>query len=169
MLYLRTLNTEDINTVENWLAQDYIAQWFGNISDWMEEILGRNDQYRFIKHYIAEENGTPIGFCQYYNWNEAYKKEKEYLEPAGTFGIDYFIGDKSMLGEGRGKQLINSICSRVVAEEPAAFQILADPIVEENRKNLPSIKALEANGFQYDEKTNLFRKIIERRALQQSR
>jgi RimJ/RimL family protein N-acetyltransferase len=160
MLYLRALNDDDIYTVENWLAQDYILQWFGNISDWMEEILGRNDQYHFIKHFIVEENGTPIGFCQYYNWNEAYKEDHEHLEPAGTFGIDYLIGDASMLGKGRGKQIINLICNMVLSQELDTFQILADPMIKESQKNIASIKALEANGFKYDGKANIFRKMM---------
>ncbi len=158
MLFLRALDNEDIDRVKKWIMQDYIMKWFGDVSDWLEEINGRKDQYRFIKHFIAEENGIPVGFCQYYDWNKAYEEEGEAPEPAGTYGIDYLIGDKSLLGKGMGKLIVKAVCDKIIAEEPNVLQIIADPTVEPDRRNIPSIKALEANGFEYDEKTKIYRK-----------
>ena len=159
MLALRMLNEKDVDTVRNWLAQEYIVKWFGNASDWLEEIAGRNGKYRFIRHFIAEDGNSPIGFCQYYDWREAFGKEGQ-GEPDGTFGIDYLVGEPSMLGKGRGSAIISLICKRVRADEPDVFQIVADPIVEPARKNIPSIRALEANGFIYDAKHRIYRKLI---------
>jgi len=157
MLYLRELTDEDISTVKNWIMQDYISQWFGDVSDWEKELKGRNDEYNFIKHFILERDGEPIGFCQYYNWNSIVENEEEY-EPVGTYGIDYLIGSKELLGKGIGKEIVKLICDKVIESEENVTQIVADPTIEVKRKNVASIKTLEANGFSFDERTELYRK-----------
>ncbi len=157
MVCLRKLTDEDISTVKNWIMQDYISQWFGDVSDWEEELKGRNDKYSYIKHFIAEKDGEPIGFCQYYNWNNTVENEEEY-ELAGTYGIDYLIGSKELLGKGIGKEIVKIICDKVVESEVNVTQLVADPTIEVERRNIASIKILEANGFLYDEKTETYKK-----------
>ena len=157
MLTLRRLENEDVDIVKDWLMKEYVAQWFGDASEWLFEINHRHEQFAFIKHFIAEENGVPIGFCQYYNWNKAFEEDMD-SEPSGSFGIDYMLGEESMLGKGLGKQLVKLICEKVISEQPEVALLIADPTMEEARTNITSIKVLEANGFQYDKNTKLYKK-----------
>jgi RimJ/RimL family protein N-acetyltransferase len=157
MLFLRRLENKDVVVVQKWLEKESVAKWFGDASEWLYEIEHRNDEFAFIKHFIVEGNDVPIGFCQYYDWNKAFEKDG-YCEPAGTYGIDYMIGDEHLLGKGFGKELVTLICDKVIEEHPDAILIIADPSIEEQRVNVASIKALEANGFRYDNETAIYKK-----------
>lgn len=95
-----------------------------------------NDEYSFIKHFIAEKDGKPIG----------------------TYGIDYLIGSVELLGKGIGKEIVKIICDKVVEAEVNAIQLVADPTIELERKNIASIIVLEANGFHNDEYTKTYKK-----------
>lgn len=157
MFNLRRLKDEDVDVVKGWLRKEYVAKWFGDASEWLHEINHRCDQFDFIRHFIVEANGIPVGFCQYYDWNRAFEEDPESV-PAGSYGIDYMFGEESLLGKGLGKQLVKLICEKVISEQPNAVQLIADPTVEEDRINITSIKVLEANGFFFDKETELYRK-----------
>ncbi|MCC0681290.1 GNAT family N-acetyltransferase [Clostridioides sp. ES-S-0005-03] len=160
MYSLRKLEEKDIEMVKSWLYQEYIVKWFGDASDWLNEIKGRNNEYNFIHHFIVESEHKAIGFCQYYNYNQSPLEDSEIPQPNGTYGIDYLIGEKNLLGKSIGKQLVKLISDKVIEENKNVVRIVADPIIEETRTNVASIKVLEANQFCYDEKSNLYKKDI---------
>ena len=161
MYTLRALQESDIELVQSWLAQEYIAKWFGEASEWMDEINGRHKEYSFIRHFIAMQYGQPIGFAQYYHYaNVSHDPQDE-----GTYGIDYAIGDRSLLGQGIGKQLVQLICHQVLEDNSYVTCIVADPAVEDGQTNIASVKVLEANHFIFDAHTGLYRK----RAIKESR
>lgn len=160
MYSLRVLKDVDINLVQSWLSQDYIKKWFGDPIEWLEEIKGRNNKYSFIHHFIMEKCNKPIGFCQYYDYNQLPFEVMDQEEPDGTYGIDYLIGEKSSLGKGIGKCIVKLICDKAMEENGNIFQIVADPTIEEGRINIASIKVLEANQFHYDENAKLYKKIL---------
>lgn len=54
MYLLHKVQNDDIDLLKRWLQQDYVAQWFGDIDDWMIEIQERDGKYSFIKHFIVE-------------------------------------------------------------------------------------------------------------------
>lgn len=160
MMVLRRLETEDMLVVKGWLEKEHVKKWFGDASEWMYEIEHRKDEFNFIKHFIVEEDGVSVGFCQYYDWKKAFEEEAE-DEPEGSYGIDYMIGDELYLGKGLGIELVRLICDKVIEDQVDAVQLIADPTIEEERVNRTSIKVLEKNGFKYDEATSLYRKRIE--------
>lgn len=160
MYTLRKLQDADTELVQAWLNQDYIAKWFGNSSEWMVEINGRNKDFAFIKHFIIESDGQLIGFCQYYDCSELNAESSEKQAPSGVYGIDYLIGEASLLGKGIGKQIVKLICDEVLADQAHVIQITADPTIEKDNVNIASIRALKANQFCYDKESRIFRKLI---------
>lgn len=160
MYSLRKLEDKDIELVELWLKEEHVAKWFGDSSDWIEEIYGRNKDFNFIHHFIVEGENGAVGFCQYYDYWKLPEDDLEAIEPEGTYGIDYMIGEVSLRGNGIGKHIVKMICDKVCEENKNVVQIVADPTIEEKRINIPSIKVLEANCFFYDKKSKLYRKII---------
>lgn len=155
MFILRGLENEDVIIVKKWLGKEHVAKWFGDASEWLYEIEHRNNEFDFIKHFIVEEDGVPVGFCQYYDWKKAFEEDRE---PDGTYGIDYMIGEEHFLGKGYGKELVKLICDKVIEDKPYAIQLVADPTLEEERVNTTSIKVLEANGFSYDKGLAVYKK-----------
>ncbi|WP_099205412.1 GNAT family N-acetyltransferase [Scatolibacter rhodanostii] len=160
MLMLRMLENEDIEIVEKWLNQEYISKWFGDASDWLHEIYERNITYKYLRHFIAQDGDKPIGFCQYYNYNDLPIEHREIPQPTETYGIDYLLGDENLLGKGIGKQLVHLISQKLLEENAKAIRIIADPTIEDGNINIVSIKTLEANGFRLDKESRLYIKDI---------
>lgn len=159
MLSLRAVEDEDISRLEKWLNQDYVIKWFEDPEDWLIEIKGRNDEFYWIKHFIIELDDRPIGFCQYYDCSKTEKGQLWDNEPEGTFGIDYMIGDPKLLGQGIGKQIVGLISQKTIRDKQPV-QLIADPNLEDDKLNIPSIRALESNGYHLDQKSILYKKQI---------
>ena len=72
-------------------------------------------------------------------------------EPAGTFGIDYFIGEETYLKKGFGNMLIKALVIHIMSHEQAR-RIIADPVPENQSFN----RCVGKNGFELDEDTGLY-------------
>jgi predicted DNA-binding protein (MmcQ/YjbR family)/GNAT superfamily N-acetyltransferase len=144
---LRPLRDRDIDLVGRWLSAPHVARWFRHPDHWMSELRGRRGAFSFLRHFIAELDGAPIGFCQYYDTHFAQEHEVWHDEPrvsqeaGAVFGIDYLIGEPGCLGKGHGKEIVRLLCEKV--RRLGAERVVADP--EEG--NVASARALEANGF----------------------
>ena len=156
-IILRRISDADIDMVHDWLNQGYIKKWFGDAQDWLDEIVGRQREFKFIKHFIAMLDNQPVGFCQYYDCSQTDPGEPWDNEPSLTFGIDFFVAHKEMLRRGIGKQIINKVCEKAI-EDSKAKQIIADPAVDGEEINIASIRTLQSCGFVYDEATTLYKK-----------
>ncbi len=147
MLELRLLHDSDISLVEIWLNKEHVKRWYEiphlgvTIDDWMTEIKERNGEFQWLTHLIVMCQGNPIGLCQYYkcvNSNEDFGT----LPLVGTYGIDYFIGEKSCLGKGLGKNMITLLVDKIFSF-PDALRITAD--IDKNNKT--SERTLLSCGF----------------------
>ncbi len=130
--------------MEMWLEQDYIQKFWGDPQDWIKEI-SENISADWVKYFITECD-TPIGFLQYYETDKAPQGEWS-VEPIGTVGVDYLIGDVNFLGKGYGSKIVRMLIDFIKSKNEYDY-IVADPIAE----NISSIKVLENNGFR--QKTN---------------
>lgn len=73
-----------------------------------------------------------------------------------TFSIDYLIGEEAYLGKGYGKAIV-SLLTRTIKEKEKAKQIIVQP----EKENIPSNKALLSNGYIFDENKDYYYKILE--------
>ena len=146
---LRPLWDADVTLMERWLYLPHVAKWYEHPSDWLNEINSRRDNFRFLFHFIAEYEGTPIGFGQYYDcffakehetWDEQWPVGDK---PGEIFSIDYLIGEPEYLQKGYGKEIVRLLTEKVRTAGGAQI------IVEPHKENAASIRALEANGFRY--------------------
>lgn len=148
---LRAFKDTDIFLFEQWLHQDYVAQWYEQPLDWMDEVRQRNDAFRFIHHFIAEYDDVDIGFGQYYAYEKSGEDWHGTIEIAGTYSMDYLIGERAYLKKGLGTGLVKALLTEIFCE-PDARRVIVQP-EEENRI---SCNTLLSAGFQYDEKSRLY-------------
>lgn len=136
---IRDFKPSDLSIMRVWLEQDYIQKFWGDPQDWINEI-SENISADWVKYFIVECD-NPIGFLQYYETDRAPQGDWS-VEPIGTVGIDYLIGDREYLGKGYGFKIVHLLVDFIRSKNEYDY-ILADPIVE----NLSSKKVLEKNGF----------------------
>jgi predicted N-acetyltransferase YhbS len=147
-LILRPLFDGDIALMERWLYAPHAAKWFEHPDDWLNEIRGRRDRFSFMHYFIAEYEGVPIGFCDYYDTHASQGYEEEWSaqwrvnERKGeVYGIDYLIGEKDYLRRGFGRDMILRLLDKI---RQAGAKIVLAGI---DRDNKASRRALEAAGF----------------------
>jgi RimJ/RimL family protein N-acetyltransferase len=150
VIVLRPFEDSDVSLLEKWLYVPHVAKWYKHPDHWLEEIHGRHSDFSFITHFIVVANGTPIGFCQYYDTHFAQEHEVWNDEPhisqkkGEIYSIDYLIGEPAFLHKGYGKEIVRLLCKEV--RKTGAKRIIVDP----ENDNLASNKILEANGFTHN-------------------
>ena len=144
---LRPFWDGDMALMERWLALPHVAKWYEHPADWLHELVNRRGEFRFISHFIAEIDGVPMGFGQYYDcfftqqyeqWNAAWRIGERQGE---TYSIDYLIGEEAYLRKGYGKEIVRLLTEKVQCL--GARRIIVQPETD----NAASCGALAANGY----------------------
>jgi RimJ/RimL family protein N-acetyltransferase len=96
---------------------------------------------------IAEVNGDPMGFCQYYDcWHSKGHEDwgMDIPEKGKVFSFDYLVGKPEYLRRGNGRKMIVRMLDRIQAQ--GADSVIALP----DKGNTASNRALETCGFNWD-------------------
>ena len=148
---LRLFEDEDVPRLRRWLAAEHVRLWFEHPDAWIEEVEGRRGAFSWIRHFIVEADGAPVGFCQYYpfarsgeDWNGAQPIE-------GTYSLDYLVGEPSRLRCGVARAAL-ALLVECIAAEADAQRVIVQP----DPGNAASRALLMANGFSYDKADDLF-------------
>lgn len=150
-MILRKLRNEDVALFENWLFVPHVAKWYHDPLDWMDEVKKRNREFSFLHHFIAESEGKPIGFCQYYEYCHSQEDWHGNADIDGTYSIDYLIGVTEYLGKGYGKEMIRLLVEKVKLHHNAK-RIIVQPEPE----NKASCNTLLSCGFSFDKDNKIF-------------
>jgi aminoglycoside 6'-N-acetyltransferase len=144
MLTLRPMTTEDFGLVVRWLASPHVAKWYvtGSIEAEIEDVRRSVAGEQRTNVLVVEEDGRPIGWCQWYLLSDYPEYEADVDGQPGDVGIDYAIGDPTRIGHGLGTQLIDLLVGQIRQIHPGAG-IVADP----DATNMASRRILEKNGF----------------------
>ncbi len=148
MLILSPLHDNDIPLVECWLRKAHVKRWYEiprlgiTIDDWIAEIKAYKGEFRWINYCIVQWQDDPIGLCLYYRCEDSKDEDFGSLPLAGSYGIDYMIGEEAYLHKGLGKSMIDLLVERIFAL-PGAIRVTADVDPE----NAASQKALLSCGF----------------------
>lgn len=149
MLELRLLADHDVTLMESWLHKPHVKKWYEvpelgvTIDDWLHEIKERHGEFNWLNQFIVIGDGEPIGFCQYYRCEDSGDENFGALPLAGSYGIDYLIGEEAYLGKGLGKEMIALLIERVFSF-PDAQRVTA----EIDKNNKASAQALLSCGFE---------------------
>lgn len=111
----------------------------------LQKIIGNGIEYPFV--ILIDDK--PIGHIQYwdiYARDQIEKDKKDYFtgEPAGTYGIDIFIGEDEYLGKGYGTKAL-LLFTKFLFEQYDAKKIVIDPSAD----NKQAIRSYEKAGFHF--------------------
>ena len=146
MLTLVPMGVADLEAVEGWLGQPHVARWYlagSTIEDEIEDLRGSVTGTEPTKVFVVEVDTEPVGWCQWYRCGDYPGHAAGTGASAGDVGIDYAIGEPTLVGKGLGTALVAALVRDARTTHPHAA-IIADPDAD----NLGSRRVLEKNGFE---------------------
>ncbi len=150
---LRKLEFSDISILKEWLYNEHFAKWYTEPVDWLNEIEQRNTKYCWIKHFIVETDGIPIGFCQYYDYAFGEETWHGNMDVQDTYSIDYLIGEIDYLGRGLGTSIVLNLVNEI-QNNTIAKKIIVQP----EAGNKVSRNTLLSAGFLFDVENDVYYK-----------
>ena len=142
----RPLRFVDLALVSYWQSRPHVARWWREPADlasitsrYSPTIDGRDP----TEVFIIEFEGEAIGLIQRYLLGDNPEWEAAIGIRDGA-GIDYFIGEETMLGKGLGAQAITRFTQDTFLRYPAIALVVAVP----QQDNVASWRALQKAGFQ---------------------
>jgi aminoglycoside 6'-N-acetyltransferase len=143
---LRPMRLDDLVLFEGWLREPHFARWFlqdatleSELADNRAAITGAEP----TTVVIVQVDGADAGWAQWYRFDDYPDEVAEYDALPGEYGIDYGLGDATLIGQGVGTELIRVLVDAVRAVAPGA-PIMTAP----SAANVASCRVLEKNGFE---------------------
>jgi aminoglycoside 6'-N-acetyltransferase len=133
----RPMTAADLPLVRRWLTEAHVAEWWHD-PETFEFVSGDLD-HPDMAQFIVTLGDKPLGYLQCYrmsDWHNGFGPQ-----PAGTRGIDQFIGEADMVGRGHGSAFIRAFIEQLL--ENGVPRIVIDP----NPTNPRAIRAYEKAGF----------------------
>lgn len=135
------MTADDLPLVRHWLGEPHVVRWWGEPDQQFDLVKGDLDEPA-MDQFIVTRDARPFGYLQCYDpasWDN-------YLgpQPAGTRGIDQFIGEADMLDCGHGSLFIRSFVDRLLTAGTPSVVTDPDPA------NARAIRAYEKAGFRKD-------------------
>lgn len=146
-LILRPFFENDMALMRRWLYAEHVKPWYEQPEDWLKELQERHETFSFVTHMIAEINGIPIGFCQYYDCFHSMELEiwdMDFPAAGEVFSIDYLIGEPVSLRQGYAKAIVSQLLEKLRTQGAKTVIVLPD------QENTASNRTLQACGFQWD-------------------
>jgi aminoglycoside 6'-N-acetyltransferase len=148
MIDLRPMTEADLPLVAGWLGQPHVARWWlpeqtadAELDCYRRRLAGElcDGTYLLI---VVERGRGPVGWCQWYRWDDTPDEASELGTSPGEVGIDYALGDPAATGRGLGTAMIGALVREVHRHHPGC-----GIVVEPEAANAASRAVLERNGF----------------------
>ena len=146
-LFLRRMRDDaaDYETIGRWLSDAQVLAFYGGEAE-RRDAAGARTTYRPqilgetpVNPCFIELRGRPIGYLQFYPVLDA--SDYQLADATGTWGVDMFIGEPELWGQGLGRRALDLIASALL--ESGALRVVIDPALS----NARAIRAYEAAGF----------------------
>ena len=135
------MTAADLPLVLRWLQQPHVREWWGDTHEQFELVSG-DLEVEAMDQYIVAIDDRLFGYIQCYDlsdWDSGFG-----THPAGTRGIDQFIGEPDMVDRGHGSAFIRAfVDNKLIAGAP---RMVTDP----DPANARAIRAYEKAGFARD-------------------
>lgn len=137
------LQERHIPFLRRWLKEPHVAQFWQeteNEEEFRQKFLIELPE-RSVSPFIIVLDSTPVGYIQCYDASKVgggwWPDAKE-----GTFGIDQFIGEPSLVGKGLGTIIIKQFVNELFLN-PSVVEVIADP----DPQNKRAVRVYEKVGF----------------------
>ncbi|MEA2939047.1 MAG: hypothetical protein QOC56_2551 [Alphaproteobacteria bacterium] len=138
--HFRPLSAGDLPLLQQWLNRPHVREWWGDPVLGLTHIRENLDDPT-IDVFMVSYGGTPIGYQQ--SWDPHAETDHPCRDqPAGTRGIDQFIGEPDFVNRGHGSAFIRLFVGHLF--EAGAPRVITDP----NPRNARAIRAYAKAGFQ---------------------
>jgi aminoglycoside 6'-N-acetyltransferase len=138
----RAMSRADLALIRRWLETPEVVRWWGEPEVQYDLVSGDLD-HRDMDQFIVSLDGHPFGYIQTYalsTWNEGLGEH-----PAGTRGIDQFIGEPDMIGRGHGSNFIRRFVDKLLRD--GIPRVVTDP----DPANARAVRAYEKAGFRREQ------------------
>jgi aminoglycoside 6'-N-acetyltransferase len=135
------MTAADLPMIRRWLETPHVGEWWHDPAEQFELVSGDLD-HPDMAQFIVTTGGRAFAYLQCYNlsaWDSGFGPQ-----PAGTRGLDQFIGEPDMLGRGHGSAFIRAFAERLLTNGTPRVVIDPDP------SNTRAIRAYEKAGFKGD-------------------
>lgn len=144
------LAVADLPRIRGWLLEPHVRRWWddpprdGYPEDELEKYRRRIDgEDRDTEIFFIRRRGRPIGFIQCYRIDDHDAYGQALALDASAAGIDLFIGEPELIGQGLGPAVIGAFLRDVVFERYDVDGCVIGPSV----RNTSAIRAYEKAGF----------------------
>jgi aminoglycoside 6'-N-acetyltransferase len=135
----RPATGDDLPMLKTWLGTPEVVGWWGDPHEQYAILEADLSEPLMVMHIVAFE-GRPFAYVQDYDVGTWPQPHFAHL-PAGTRGIDAFIGVPKMIGQGHGSAFLRERATQLVAAGAPAVAI--DP----DAANLRARAAYAEAGF----------------------
>ena len=135
----RPVTLDDFPLLEGWMRLPHVAEWWGKPQAELEQMRERLADPT-MELLVVELDQRPIGYLQSYDpqrWDDHHFAD----QPAGARGVDQYLGEPDLLGQGHGSAFLDAFCRRLFAQ--GVPRVLIDPSPD----NARAIRAYEKAGF----------------------
>jgi len=153
MFKFKILKQNDFTLLYQWFQEPAINQWYARGKHWSLEAIREKYEPRTlgqenVPSYIIYKNETPIGFIQYYQLEHSFPEGihgqhnllLKQFNQADLVGVDLFIADGNLRGQGFGNRIINQFIESFLSNFSA---VVVDPEV----LNSAAISCYTKSGF----------------------
>jgi aminoglycoside 6'-N-acetyltransferase len=150
MIELRPMTEADLPLVGAWLREPHVARWWlqddtaaeEEMQEYAARVAGRGDTATTMLMVVERGHG-PVGWCQWYRWDDYPGEARELGTHPGDVGLDYALGDPGAPGRGLGTAMIAALVREARRHDPGC-----GVVVEPEATNAASRRVLEHNGFE---------------------
>lgn len=142
----RRLTEADLPLLHEWLQREHVQFWWREresydavVRRYLPAIDGRDP----TDLYLILVDERPAGFIQTYVVSDYSDYRRLVDVEEGVAGVDLFLADPELTGQGLGSTVIAQFVRDVVFAAPRTHACIADPDAE----NLASLRAFEKAGF----------------------
>ncbi|MBA3676163.1 MAG: GNAT family N-acetyltransferase [Sphingosinicella sp.] len=137
----RPVTSDDLPLLRSWRARPHVVEYWGppEVGDAEESLADPRIAMWIVSHPSAGPS-RPIAYAQDYSPHDWEGHHFAYL-PAGSRGIDQYIGEPDLIGIGHGSAFVQAHCARLFSG--GARAVGTDP----HPRNLRARRAYEKAGF----------------------